>query len=103
MNGKDIFFGLKYVGEDLIEGAETAQFPNQENQKNTHRKIRRPLLIAAVIALMLLLAGCAVVYVLSLNGIKLGEQLVTYDVYDEIQTAKTPLLLWGRKPILSKS
>ena len=55
MNGKDIFLGLKYVGEDLIEEAETSQLSVQANQKNTHRKIRRPLLIAALIALMLLL------------------------------------------------
>lgn len=82
MNGKEILLGLKYVGEDLIDEAENGQFPARANRKNTHRKIRRPLLIAALIALMLLLAGCAVVYILSLNGIKLGEQLVTYDVYD---------------------
>lgn len=44
MTGKDIFLGLKYVGEDLIAEAETARFPVQANQKNTHRKIRRPLL-----------------------------------------------------------
>lgn len=82
MNGKDIFLGLKYVGEDLIEEAETAQFPIPAVQKNTHQKIRRPLLIAALIALMLLLVGCAVVYVLSLNGLKLGEQTVTFDIFD---------------------
>lgn len=97
MNGKDIFLGLKYVGEDLIEEAETARFPVQANQKNTHRKIRRPLLIAALIALMLLLAGCAVVYVLSLNGIKLGEQLVTYDVYDENPNSKDPFVVVGQE------
>ena len=67
MNGKDIFLGLKYVGEDLIEEAETSQLSVQANQKNTHRKIRRPLLIAALIALMLLLVGCAVVYVLKMQ------------------------------------
>ena len=61
MNGKDIFRGLQYIGDDLIENAETGQFPaqNQESGK-THRPIRRPLLIAALIALLLLLVGCAV-------------------------------------------
>lgn len=82
MNGKDIFLGLKYIGEDLIQEAETARFPIPAVQKNTHRKIRRPLLIAALIALLLMLVGCAVVYVLSLNGIKLGDQQISYDVYD---------------------
>ena len=43
---------------------------------------RKAALIAAVIALTLLLVGCAVVYVLSMQEIKLGEQTVTYDVYD---------------------
>ena len=82
MNGKDIFLGLKYIGEDLIQEAETARFPIQENQKSNHRTIRRPMLIAALIALLLMLVGCAVVYVLSLNGIKLGDQQISYDVYD---------------------
>ena len=30
MNGKDIFWGLKYVGDDLIEKAEYGQFPAKE-------------------------------------------------------------------------
>ena len=97
MNGKEILLGLKYVGEDLIDEAENGQFPVQANQKNTHRKIRRPLLIAALIALMLLLAGCAVVYVLSLNGIKLGDHLVTYDVYDENPNSKDPFTVVGQE------
>lgn len=60
MNGRDIFRGLQYIGDDLIENAETGQFPaqNQESGK-TRRPIRRPLLIAALIALLLLLVGCA--------------------------------------------
>ena len=73
MNGKDIFRGLQYIGDDLIENAETGQFPaqNQENGK-TRRHIRRPLLAAALIALLLLLVGCAVVYVLKLENVKIG-------------------------------
>ena len=73
MNGKDIFRGLQYIGDDLIENAETGQFPaqNQESGK-TRRPIRRPLLIAALIALLLLLVGCAVVYVLKLENVKIG-------------------------------
>ena len=73
MNGRDIFRGLQYIGDDLIENAETGQFPaqNQGNGK-TRRPIRRPLLIAALIALLLLLVGCAVVYVLKLENVKIG-------------------------------
>ena len=74
MNGKDIFLGLKYVGDDLIEKAEYGQFPaSGEKRENAHGRIRRPLLLAAVIAIMLLLVGCAVVYVLSMQDVKIGE------------------------------
>ena len=75
MNGKDIFLGLKYVGEDLIEEAEYGAFPaSKQKSGGTTHGIRRPLLVAALIAMMLLLVGCAVVYVLSMKEIKLGEQ-----------------------------
>lgn len=86
MNGKDIFLGLKYVGDDLIEKAEYGQFPAKadmtEKKEKTHRLIHRPFLIAAIIAMILLLVGCAIVYVLNLSGLKLGDQTVTYDVYE---------------------
>ena len=86
MNGKDIFLGLKYIGDDLIEKAEYGEFPTKaekiEKKVNTRKLIRRPFLVAAIIAMMLLLVGCAIVYVLSMKEIKLGEQEVTYDVYD---------------------
>ena len=73
MNGRDIFRGLQYIGDDLIENAETGQFPAQnQGSGKTHRPIRRPLLIAALIALLLLLVGCAVVYVLKLENVKIG-------------------------------
>ena len=79
MNCKDIFLGLKYVGEDLIAEAETARFPAQANRK----RARRPLLIAAVIALTLLLVGCAVVYVLRLQDMKIGEYNATIPSCEE--------------------
>ena len=83
MNGKDIFLGLKYVGDDLIEKAEYGSFSTKaEKTVKKHRGLRRPLLVAAVIAMMLLLVGCAVVYVLSMQEIKLGEQTVTRDVFE---------------------
>ena len=86
MNGKDIFLGLEYVGDDLIEKAEYGQFPAKadktEKKEKTHRLIHRPFLIAAIIAMILLLVGCAIVYVLNLSGLKLGDQTVTHDVYE---------------------
>ena len=86
MNGKDIFLGLEYVGDDLIEKAEYGQFPAKadktEKKEKTHRLIHRPFLIAAIIAMIVLLVGCAIVYVLNLSGLKLGDQTVTHDVYE---------------------
>lgn len=84
MNGKDIFLGLKYVGDDLIEKAEYGQFSAKEDSKtaaNKRKLIRRPFLVAAIVAMMLLLVGCAIVYVLNLDGLKLGDQTATQDVY----------------------
>lgn len=82
MNGKDIFLGLKYVGDDLIEKAEYGQFPaSGEKRQKAHGRIRRPFLLAALIALLLMLVGCAVIYVLSL------EQLVVVDHIDEMVSA----------------
>ena len=77
MNGKDIFKGLRYIDDDIIEEAEFGMFP----AKTVHRTIQRPLLVAAIIAMMLLLVGCAVVYMLSLKEIKLGEEQSTYDAF----------------------
>ena len=74
MNGRDIFRGLQYIGDDLIENAETGQFPAQnQGSGKTRRPIRRPLLIAAVIALLLLLVGCAAVYVLKMEHVKISS------------------------------
>lgn len=78
MNGKDIFMGLKYIDADLIEEAEFGQFPARKV-----RSFRRPLLIAAVIALTLLLVGCAVVYVLNMQGLTLGQQQSEYDSFSD--------------------
>lgn len=82
MKGKDILMGLQYVGSDLIDLAEYGQFPAGGEEKKPRRKIHRPFLLAALIALLLMLVGCAVVYVLSMDGLKLGDQQITQDVFD---------------------
>lgn len=86
MNGKDIIFGLGYVGDDLIEKSEYKDFmSNNEHcgkQEETRRQLHKPLLIAAIVAMMLLLVGCAVMYVLNLKGIKLGDQIATREIYE---------------------
>ena len=86
MNGKDIFLGLKYVGDDLIEKAEYGEFHTKagktEKKANTRKLIRRPFLVAAIIAMMLLLVGCAIVYVLSMKEIHIGQQQTYQDVFE---------------------
>lgn len=101
MNGKDIFLGMKYVGEDLIEEAEYGDFgthaSKNETRQQSRRSLRRPLLIAAIVAVMLLLVGCAALYVLNVQGIKLGENQVTYDVYNDDPNVGDPFAPVGQK------
>ena len=78
MNGKDLLIGLGNISPKYYDEAENDTIVSETR----HITLRRTLLIAAIIAMMLLLVGCAVVYVLSMQEIKLGEQEVTYDVYD---------------------
>ena len=89
MNGKDIFLGLQFVGDDLVEEAEVIHFSAQARsnasahekkrgtfEKNTYAKSRRTLLVAIVCLLALLLAGCGVAYMLSLRQLTLGTETV---------------------------
>lgn len=78
MNGKDLFLSLSYVGGDLIEeAARDALSPKASENggryaaKQTYKK---PFFVAALIALMLLLVGCAAVYVLHLQDMKIAEE-----------------------------
>ena len=61
MNGKDLFIGLGDISQKYYEKAEMETI----SPAVTHRPLRRPILIAAIIAAMLLLVGC--VYT-ALNG-----------------------------------
>lgn len=73
MNGKDMFRGMEYVGDDLIEEAERCQF------RQPQRRIHSPLLVAAMIALMLFLMGCAVAFVLRMSNLKIGAGTAEQD------------------------
>ena len=67
MNGKNMIWGLTYVSSSIIEEAEYGEFPigaeKSIRKEKTRRMFRRPFLVAALIALTLLLVGCAVAYV----------------------------------------
>lgn len=50
-----------------------AQEYREEKAEPRRTGLRRPLLVAAIIALTLMLVGCAVVYVLSVKNMKIGQ------------------------------
>ena len=84
MNGKDIFLGLQYIGDDLIQEAETSALsPTAAQSAPKRKKNRYPLLIAALIALTLLLVGCAIVYALGMSSVKISTGSETRD-YSEV-------------------
>lgn len=58
MNGKDLLIGLGNISPKYYDEAENDTIAEVKR----HRTFRRPLLMAAIIALLLLLVGCAVVY-----------------------------------------
>lgn len=70
MNGQEIFLGLSYISRKYIEEAETETVSGGAGK--AHR-ISRPFLLAAVIALLLLLVGCAAVYVLKMEHVKISS------------------------------
>ena len=70
MNGQEIFLGLSYISRKYIEEAETETVSGGTGK--AHR-VRRPFLLAAVIALLLLLVGCAAVYVLKMEHVKISS------------------------------
>lgn len=79
MNAMDLIYGLNNVRDSYVAAA--GEF-RQRKPKRLPKK--RLLLIAAIIALTLLLVGCAVVYVLRLQDLKVGEYRYTAPtVYDE--------------------
>ena len=76
MNGQEIFLGLSYISRKYIEEAETETVSGGRGK--AHR-IRRPFLLAAVIALLLLLVGCAAVYVLKMEHVKISSGTAQQD------------------------
>ena len=76
MKGEDLFLGLNYVNSKFIEEAETV---TQLQEKRKVLSLRRPVLIAAIVAMLLMLVGCAVVYVLNMQKIHIGQQQTRQD------------------------
>ena len=62
MNGEDLFRGLNYVNAKFIDEAETV---TQLQSEKKILSLRRPILIAAIIAMLLMLVGCgAAIYMI---------------------------------------
>lgn len=79
MNAMDLIYGLNNVQDSYIISA--AKFRQRKPKRLPKKKL---WLIAAMIVLTLLLVGCAVVYVLRLQDLKVGEYRYTAPtVYDE--------------------
>ena len=74
MKAMDLLTALGGVKDVYVAGA--GEF-RQGKQKIKHFSTRKVWFIAAVIAMMLLLVGCAVVYVLSLQDMKMDEVTIT--------------------------
>ena len=100
MNGKDLLSGMSFVNSKYIDESENVAFPEKKILS-----IRRPFLLAAVIALLLCLVGCALVYVLSMQDVKIGEATSTRDyrlvngtyVEDPHEVSESVLTLAGLK------
>ncbi|MGN0977211.1 MAG: hypothetical protein ACI4PH_04065, partial [Faecousia sp.] len=80
MTSIQLLKGFTGIDSELLVSVE-AQTCGQKDRK-THCGIRRPLLLAALIALLLMLVGCGLVYVLRLQDLKIGERTVPQAQYD---------------------
>lgn len=77
MNAMDLMNGLNHVRDSFVIDAEAFR----QGKRQVHRLPKKRLwLIVAIIALALLLVGCAIVYALRLQDLKFGE---IKDVQDE--------------------
>lgn len=79
MTGKDLFIALGNISQKYYDEAENDTIASSQG----HKSFRRPLLIAAVIALTLLLVGCAVVYALRLQDMSIGKETYTQNFADD--------------------
>ena len=87
MNGKDLLIGLGSISPKYYDEAENDNI----TEVKRHRTFRRPLLVAAIIALLLMLVGCAVVYVLRLQDMSIGTETYTQTFDDNGKYLEEPV------------
>lgn len=87
MTGKDLLLGLGNISTKYYDEAEmdTIAAPRKP------LTLRRPLLVAAIIALTLLLVGCAVVYALRLQDMSIGQETYTQTFDDSGKYLEEPV------------
>lgn len=86
MTGKDLLIGLGDISYKYYDEAEKKTIAAARKR----RTFRRSLLIAAIIALMALLVGCAVVYTLRLQDMSIGKETYT-QTFDDTGRAIEPV------------
>ncbi len=91
MKAMDLLMGLGGVQDSLVAGA--AEFRQGKRwAKRLHAK--RVWLVAAIITLMLLLVGCAVVYALRLQDMAISEEIVTQEAWSGPSGEYVPPTEW---------
>lgn len=85
MTGKDLLVELSFIESRFVDEAETAVMPAHQARTGSGRtlSVKKGLLIAAAIALMLTLVGCAVAYVMGMKDFRVGQQEATKPVFGE--------------------
>ena len=82
MNGRELFCGLTRVSYRYIDEAENGILAASPKGVKKHTRLRRPLLIAALAALLLLLVGCGAAYIITRNlgwSKELEQDLIPYN------------------------
>jgi len=102
MTGKNLLIGLSYIDQTFIEESENDTFSDKRELSGT-RSFRRPMLITVIIALMLLLVGCAVAYMLRLKEIQLGQQQTSYDAFSFDPDTGLPVEYLGKETVTEQA
>lgn len=72
MTGKDLLIGIGNISHKYYDEAENDFIAAPTKYKT----LRRPLLVAAIVALTLLLVGCAITYLLRKESLHIGKEII---------------------------
>lgn len=83
MRREDLFHAIGMVDDQRLARCEKRMEPSaiirkEDSSMKTDQKIPKMWLIAAIIAAMVFMMGCAIVYVLSIEDVALGDKLQEY-------------------------